>query len=291
MLQPIDIIAVPWDTGRRGWRMGAGPGVLLERGLGRTFAEWGHDVNTVEIDAGDHDPDDVVATTMSVLRATSHAVRTARAAGRFPLVLAGNCITTVGAVAGTDARDAAVVWLDAHGDLNTPDTSTSGFLDGMAAATLLGWCHSAEVAAAIGGVEPVAERRLLLVGARDLDPAEHEATSSGRVRLLSPEDVASDSTMSSALDATTRDAEGVWLHVDLDVLDPAPYAPANTFTPPGGLALYDAIRVVQEMASRGPVLGMTVSAYDPSCDPQGLLWATVVPLAAEAMGSVDVPSE
>ena len=88
--------------------------------------------------------------------------------GRFPLVLAVNCFTSLGTVAGL-GRDVGVVWFDAHGDFNTPDTTTSGFLDGMGLAMLLGdgW---RELRQTVEGLRPVPAEHALLVGARDIDP-------------------------------------------------------------------------------------------------------------------------
>jgi arginase len=284
--QPIDIIVVPWDSGRRDWRMGAGPAAILEFGLARTLSEWGHDVRVKAVERQEHGAIELLAATMDLLAATSQQVRRARRDDRLPLVLAGNCIATLGAVAAWGGADVAVVWLDAHGDLNTPATSPSGFLDGMAAAALLGWCHE-EATARIEGFRPLPVQRFMLVGARDLDRGEVDATTRHGVRVLSPADAASDATLATALDAALHSADGVWLHIDLDVLDPAPLAPANTFTPAGGVSLYHAIRVVQEGAARRRILGMTVSAYDPSCDPDGLLRAAVLPLVVEGLGLLD----
>jgi arginase len=281
MPQPVDIITVPWDSGRRDWRMGTGPTAVLDAGLARTLDAWGHDVRIVDVCQRDGSPIELLAATMELLATTTQHVRRARSEGRFPLVLAGNCMTTLGGVAGLDGADAAVAWLDAHGDLNTPDTSPSGFLDGMAAATLLGWCHESATAR-IPGFRPIPVHRFLLIGARDLDPGELQATSQRDVRVLPPSDVASEPVLEEALDALIRGGAGVWLHIDLDVLDPAALASANSFTPPG-LSLYLAIRVVQECAARGTVLGMTLSAYDPACDPDGLMRAAVLPLVAEGL--------
>jgi arginase len=286
MPQAVDIIAIPWDSGRRGWRMGAGPGAILDMGLAATLTEWGHDTRVVEVEQRDGASIELLPATMELLATTSHHVRRARAEGRFPLVLSGNCMATAGAIAGVDAQDVAVAWLDAHGDLNTPATSPSGFLDGMAAATLLGWCHIAATAD-IDGFRPLPVKRFLLAGARDLDPGELEATQQHAVRVLAPDDVASETTLERALDDLIVPTDGVWLHIDMDVLDPAPLARANLYTPPGGLSLYQLVRVVQACASRGRVHGMTLAAYDPACDPDGLLRAAVVPLVSEVLQMPD----
>ena len=84
-------------------------------------------------------------------------------------MLAGNCLTTCGAVAG-EAAD-SIIWFDQHGDINTPETSSYGFLDGMALATALGLCWR-PMANAIPGFHAVDPARCMLVDARDLDPDE-----------------------------------------------------------------------------------------------------------------------
>jgi arginase len=282
MPQPIDIITLPYDSGRRDWRMGAGPAAILDKHLVDTLVGWGHDARVIDVEARDGGPAELLAATMELLRTVSHRVRDARAGGRFPIVLTGNCIATVGAVAAVEDADPAVAWLDAHGDLNTPRTSASGFLDGMAAAMLLGWCHVAATSS-LDGFRALPLSRFLLVGARDLDRGEAEAVQREGVRALTPPEVAEESTLGRALDDVIAPAGGVWLHIDLDVLDPAPLAPANAMTPPGGLSLYDAVRVVQECVARGRVLGLTLSAYDPAGDPHGLLPAAVRPLISEAL--------
>ena len=78
-----------------------------------------------------------VQTSFELMRAVAKHVSAARAAGRFPLVLSGNCLSAVGVIAGLGEGTGAI-WIDAHGDFNTPQTTTSGFLDGMTLATATG---------------------------------------------------------------------------------------------------------------------------------------------------------
>jgi hypothetical protein len=89
------------------------------------------------------------------------------------LILSGNCNAGLGAIAGIDAAKAAIVWLDAHPDFHTPETSASGFLDGMGLAIATGACWGT-LAGSIPGFLPVEERNTVLVGARDIDPGEQE---------------------------------------------------------------------------------------------------------------------
>ena len=143
------------------------------------------------------------------------AVADAVAGAARPLVLSGDCSTARAAVAGLQRRhrDLAVVWLDAHGDFNTPVISTSGYLGGMALAMLTG-----RTPGLFGdglGLRPVAEASVVLADARDLDPAERDAQAASQVRRV-PADPAA---ITAALDGLGRTP--VYLHLDVDVIDSA----------------------------------------------------------------------
>ena len=142
------------------------------------------------------------------------AVAGAVARAARPLVLSGDCPTALGAVAGLQRRhrDLAVVWLDAHGDFNTPAITVSGYLGGMALAMLTG--RTPEFSDALG-LRPVADAGIVLAGARDLDPAERDALAASEVRRV-PADPAA---ITSALDGLGRTP--VYLHLDVDVVDSA----------------------------------------------------------------------
>jgi arginase len=143
------------------------------------------------------------------------AVADAVARAARPLVLSGDCPTARAAVAGLQRRhrDLAVVWLDAHGDFNTPVISTSGYLGGMALAMLTG--RTPELFGDALGLRPVADASIVLADARDLDPAERGALDDSKVRRV-PADPAA---ITSALDGLGRTP--VYLHLDADVIDSA----------------------------------------------------------------------
>jgi arginase len=155
-------------------------------------------------------PDGPVPGRMTLLhRAVAGAV--ARAAR--PLLLSGDCPTSLGAVAGLQSRyrDLAVVWLDAHGDFNTPAITISGYLGGMALAMLTG--RVPEFCQDTLGLRPVADPDIVLADARDLDPAERDALAASHVRRV-PADPAA---ITSALGELGRTQ--VYLHLDVDVID------------------------------------------------------------------------
>jgi arginase len=143
------------------------------------------------------------------------AVAGAVARAARPLLLSGDCPTALGAVAGLQRRyrDLAVVWLDAHGDFNTPATTISGYLGGMPLAMLTG--RAPELFCDALGLRPVADTDVVLADARDLDPAERDALTVSQVRRV-PADPAA---ITSALDGLGRTP--VYLHLDVDVIDSA----------------------------------------------------------------------
>jgi len=189
-------------------------------------------------------------------------------------VLAGNCLTSLGAIAG-EAAD-SVVWFDQHGDINTPETSAHGFLDGMGLAVMLGLCWQ-PMAHTVPGFEPIDPKRCLLVDARDLDPDERMLLQS--LPILRAQCADAPRTASKLVaDGASR----THLHVDLDVLDPD-VLQVNRYTWPGGPDPESLQGAVSALAEALPIVGMTVSAYDPAFDPQGDVPPVVGKLLVEAL--------
>jgi arginase len=141
------------------------------------------------------------------------AVAAAVARTTRPLLLSGDCPSAVGLVAGLQQhhRDPVVVWLDAHGDFNTPAISASGYLGGMALALLTG--RAPELLGDALGLRPVADASVVQVDARDLDPAERDALIASQVHRV-PADPAA---ITSALGGLGR--RPVCLHLDVDIVD------------------------------------------------------------------------
>ena len=144
-------------------------------------------------------------------------------AGRPMVVASGDCLTALGTVAGLQAvgADPAIVWLDAHGDVQTPETSSSGYLAGMALRLLTG--YRPELIADRLGLRPVSENRIVLVGARDLDPPEVTYLDQSQIGRCQVTDLAV---------ADLPDGP-LYVHVDLDVVDGAEL-PALRYPTPGG---------------------------------------------------------
>ena len=151
--------------------------------------------------------------------------------------------------------DAVVVWFDAHADLNTPDTTTTGYLGGLALSGPLGWWDSGMG----GGLDPA---QIVLVGARDIDAAEQALLDASDVTLVEP-----GPNLPDRLRAAVANRR-VYVHVDCDVLEPG--AVPTDYRVPGGLSLQDlhaAMTVLAESEVVGVEIGELESAPDNSTPP------------------------
>lgn len=254
------IIQVPYDSGYKDYRMGRGPAHIVR------YLKAEEDFPVDEVEVHDHFALEV-GTSFAVARQLAEKVCNAANSGAFPLVLAGGCISCVGTLAGLGAPPAAIIWLDAHADFNTPETTISGFLDGMALATAVGRCWD-KLAATVPGFHPVPERQAVLAGAREFDVDERALLDSSAVRLIDPQRIRSHglrAELEPLLAKIQTYTERAYLHIDLDVLDPAE-ARVNQFAAPGGLTLTELLGTVRLVRERFALAAAAITAYDPEYD-------------------------
>ena len=230
---------LPYDCGQRGLRMGAGPLRLVEA-LG---------VEAEELAPASPYPQEN-RTSFELYRALASRIA---ASDEFPVIFSGHCGASIGAAAGLGAGDLAILWFDAHGDYNTPDTTDTGFLDGMCLAVATGRCWHT-LARTIPGFTPIDPRRVVHVGARDFSPGEREALVRDGVRL--------------GPDFDGIDATRILVHVDLDVIDTR-YGRANAYACEGGLSPDEVLDVIAQARSRFTIAALVLASYDPSCDTDG----------------------
>jgi len=261
----IQLLAVPYDSGHRGARMGAGPEALLDSGLERELSDRGHRTHVKIAELAPDSWHAEIQTGFDLMRMLSLAVREAREARRLPVVLAGNCNTAVGTLAGLGMESIGVAWFDAHGDFNTPETTSSGFLDGTAVAIITGRCWR-RLAASIPGFVPIPDERVCLVGTRDLDAPEAELLETSDIDVVAPSRLRQN--LHLTLDRIRTGVGEMYVHLDLDVLDAAE-ARANSYALSGGLTLEEAKFALGEIGRRFRIAGVTLSAYDPASDPDG----------------------
>jgi arginase len=184
-------------------------------------------------------------------------VETCARDGVLPVSIAGDCAASLPVMAGLQAAglEPVLVWLDAHGDFNTAETSPGGFLGGMPLAMMVGRGDLA-----IGrnaGLAPVAERDVWLIDARDLDPHERVALANAQINRLDMAGLAG-----------LRLTRPVHLHIDNDVVDAA-QVPANNFPVPGGPSLDSTIAACTRFAAANDIRALSFSGWNGALDRDG----------------------
>src|SRR5918998_1433726 len=179
----VSVVVVPYDSGHRGLRMGAGPEHLVEGGLAEALRTGSRGASFATV-RPEGDPPAEVATAFELHGLVSERVRGALAEGRFPLVLSGNCNASVGTISGAGAEGLGIVWFDAHADFNTPETTTTGFTDGMGLAIAVGHCWR-KMAEGVPGFSPVAEENVVLAGVREVEPSEQRRLAASNIAVTS----------------------------------------------------------------------------------------------------------
>ena len=277
----IRLLLVPYDSGQRNVRMGAGPGHLRAAGLEAHLAGQGHEVDVQVVEPSTMKWQAEVQTSFELMRAVAEQVRAARAANRFPLVLSGNCLSAVGVIAGLGPQT-GVMWIDAHGDFNTPQTTMSGFLDGMTLATATGRCW-AELAHSIEGFEPVPDNAVVMFGTRDLDPGEGPALARTEIVRLGASATLGE--IEPVLETIAQSIGKFYIHLDMDALDPS-VGRANGYAARGGFSSENLQTLLASIAGQLPVQALTVASYDPAYDTDGAVSAVAFQAVATVLAGV-----
>jgi arginase len=243
--------------------MGAGPLRLVgDPSISDELRAQGWDLQLETIETPDPNDPEIVRIAEGDRR-LARRVRAAHEGGAFRLVLAGNCNSCLGTVAGLGP--VGVVWFDAHADFDTPDRSL-GFFDGMGLAILTGngWELLRQT---IPGFMPVDERDVVLVGVRDLEEHQRAPLDASAMRIL-PGPSFDSTGFLHALDELRQRASRTYLHIDLDVLDTSE-GRANRFAAAGGLSAQQLEWAVEMVFRRSAVAAAALTAYDPGLDEDG----------------------
>jgi arginase len=227
------MIAVPYHLGRRGVEVGRGPLVILEA-LKK--------------------PCEIIEGEGGIADINSRLARAVAAHDRPVVVLAGNCNSCLGTLAGLD--DPGIVWFDAHGDFNTPATTISGALEGMSLAIATGHCHPELMS------RPVREDNVVLAATRSLDPLENVRLRESKIKLAALD------ALPCAVDELAGRVMTIYLHLDLDVLDPA-ISPGVNFSEPGGISTEQLFGAVKYVLSTGKLGAAAIANFNPDRDRDG----------------------
>jgi arginase len=303
-VKTVEIVGVPMDLGgnRRGVDMG--PSAVRYAGLREKLTEIGYRVR----DRGNvrvKDPDEGRATheyeryEAEGLRPRSHNVEEiVRAceevagvvadiakAGSIPLVLGGDHSMAMGTIAGLDraGKRAGVIWIDAHGDINTPDTTPSGNVHGMPFAVALGLA-SEPFPASLRGTTDGANGVLLAI--RDIDAGEKPNIKTAGVTAITMADIdrmGMADAMKKAVAVASQAAAGIHLSLDMDALDPNE-APGVGTPVRGGLTYREAQLAMEMLAASGKLRSIEVAEVNPILDAGNRTARLAVELIASALG-------
>jgi arginase len=261
----IRLLIVPYELDRLRRGVGRGPERLLEAGAEEALASAGATVRTETLEL-DREYSNEILGCFELIKLIAARVAAATEEGAFPVILSGSCFASIGVVAGL-GKPTGVVWFDAHGDFNTPETTDFGYFDGMGLAVLTGGAWRTMLAG-VDGATPLPERAIVLAGARDFDPYERERVETSGLVHLPPERLRTPDALLDATEAMPSSPSGVHVHVDLDVLD-ADEARVNVYSAPNGVSGAELEALVKGLFESSPVRALSLTAYDPQCDAAG----------------------
>jgi arginase len=295
----IDVIGVPVDlgAGRRGVDMG--PSAIRIADLEPRLEQLGHKVQ----DIGDLDV--MIPETQKIgegklryktpilaaCQELCEKVEGSLSKNRLPLVLGGDHSIAIGSVAGSSNYFArqneqlGLIWFDAHGDANTPETTPSGNIHGMSLAVLLGLGDPDLVQ--LGGRAPkILARNAVLIGIRDLDAGERDTLKKSGVTVYTMRDV-DERGMRDVLDEAIRIASdstaGIHLSFDLDVVDPED-APGTGTPVWGGITYREAHLAMEMLSDRAQIVAIDLVEVNPVLDTQNMTGILAAELAQSVLG-------
>lgn len=292
MSRTIRIIGVPIDLGQSKRGVDMGPAALRYAGLAEMLAALGHRV----VDAGDisvpvretvfaEAPQHYLPSITRVCSSTYEAARQAVAAGETPLFLGGDHTLAIGSIGGTShTAPCGLLWIDAHADLNTPQTTISGNIHGMTLAVLLGEGYPELVGVGRPGAK-LRPQDVVLIAVRELDPGERERLRVSGVTVYTMRDVDERGIGPVVREALERLEQHRRIHVTLDMDSLDPQTGPGVGTPsPGGLSYREAQLMMELIADCGCCCGMDIVEINPILDRNNQTARLAADLAASLFG-------
>jgi arginase len=224
---------------------------------------------------------------VKVAEELADTVTAALKANEFPLVLGGDHSIALGSITGVTRihKDIGLLWIDAHADFNTEETTPSGNIHGMILAALAGLGHSRLTG--IGGWAPkLNAQRIVIVGARDLDHGERDLLRTHHVHVFTMSDIdhrGISDVMRQALAIAGMASDGIHLSLDMDALDPV-HAPGVGTPVRGGLSYREAHLAMELIADSGRLVAMDVIEVNPILDRENATALLAVELVTSALG-------
>jgi arginase len=281
MAQKVRIIGVPMDLGQSRRGVDMGPSALRVAGLQARLKQLGHQVEDIgnipvkqpeEMPVGEKRAK-YMAEIAETCKDLAEIVQKCLEEDFVPLVLGGDHSIAAGAVSGVAAhfrkekKQIGYIWLDAHGDMNTPESSPSGNVHGMPLAAVMGY-GAPELVDLLGFKPKVEPQNIVLVGVRDLDLQERRLVKKSGVRVFTMRDIderGMREVMADALKYATDDTDGISVSLDMDFVDPSD-APGVGTPVRGGVTYREAHLAMEMIADSDAMASMEVVEINPVID-------------------------
>ncbi|WP_064091706.1 arginase [Rossellomorea aquimaris] len=296
MNKNISIIGVPMDLGQMRRGVDMGPSAIRYAGVVERLENLGYEINDLgDIEIGQaervhNNPDTNLRNLKAVAEASeklSNKVKDAIASGDFPLIFGGDHSIAIGTLAGVSSHyeNLGVIWYDAHGDLNTGDTSPSGNIHGMPLAVSLGIGH--EELTSIGGFTPkIKPENIVIIGARSLDEGERVLIKEKGIKVYTMHEIdrlGMTKVMDEAIGYLKDKTDGVHLSLDLDGLDPSD-APGVGTPVLGGISYRESHLAMEMLEESGVVTSAEFVEVNPILDEKNKTATVAVALMGSLFG-------
>lgn len=292
MNKSIRIIGVPIDLGQSQRGVDMGPAAMRYAGLAARLTSQGFRVEAagnilvpVRDTLANERRRHYLPSIRTVCREAYEAGRRARDAGVMPLFIGGDHTLAIGSIGGVShAGPVGLIWIDAHGDFNTPETTRSGNIHGMTLALLLGDGYPELVGVGRPGPK-LRPEDVVMIGIRDLDPLERVRLLESGITVYTMRDIDERGIGAITREALERLEQHDQLHVslDMDALDPQ-VAPGVGTDAPGGLTYREAQLLMELIADTGQVSSLDLVEINPILDQRNQTARIAVELAASLFG-------
>jgi arginase len=290
----IALIGVPMDLGAGTRGSNLGPEAIRIAGIKRRLENIGYQVD----DRGDISADRRKAETLEgsnlknlneivrVNRALCQEVTKAMEEGKIPVVLGGDHSIAIGSIFGVlqKKKNLGVIWFDAHGDINTNDTSPSGNIHGMPVSVLMG--IGPEELTSIGNGEFLKRENIVYVGSRDLDPEERKAMKEQGIKVFTMyeiDDMGIKKVMEEAIRIAGEGTDGIHVSFDMDAMDPE-IAPGTGTKVPGGMGYRETHYALEMIAKSDKLVSVEFVEVNPLLDHGNRTAEAAVALSGSLLG-------
>jgi len=291
-LSKIGLLGIPYNVGSKGLSLEKGAEALRKAGIVDEIQKVGYVVDFGNLNVNLPIPNRSNRKLLNpnqfetLSRALAKKIEAVVDAGWFPLIFGGDCSASLGIIEGLRSfwPRIGMVYMDAHGDFNTPDTSPSGIIGGMDVALVAGK-GPRNLAAMFGHSPLILEENIALFGVRDLDPLEEKALFSSKVKVYRRRRIKSQGAENVAEEILRHlelRCDRVYLHVDLDVLDSSVFS-ASGLPVPDGLTKEEFQGAFKILARSERLCGLTLTAFDAAKDADGSQARNILDLVVEAL--------